>query len=210
MSHLHTLQLTSVYRERLVLLPGYAEMGSEIKTLQLPSLVIPGLFLSDRIAATPSIRNSSAPISAHSDENSNIFGSPPGLPSPSSTEHSLQLRPGSLSPPPPPYPEHSESKGASNDVMEAKANDSAGSFVSPSHPSGPDRRHRVILGRAAGPVSYRLSAQRWTQDRPRSTGDSSSEDTEDTKSGVNTNSAFGKQRKINRDIVGILFAICFS
>ena len=201
MSHLHALQLSSCYRESLVLLPGYAEMGSEIKTLQLPSLVIPGLFFSDRIAVAPtSVRNRSNPNpnSAHSDENSNIYGPPPGLSSPSSTEHG---RLGSLTPPPPPYPDQSEAKGTPTDVTEAKTDDLAEGLESPSHSSETDRRHRVILGRAAGPVSYRPSTQRWTQDRPRSAGDSSADSTEGTKSGAYMGKSFGKQRKINRDIV---------
>ncbi|KAL5527173.1 hypothetical protein ACEPAG_5964 [Sanghuangporus baumii] len=195
LSQLHALQLTSIYREKLVLLPGCTEVVSEFSTLQFPSLVIPNLFIPNKIALAATTTASSG------GGNSGRYDVPPGLPSPSSTEHSLQLHSGSLTPPPPPpYPDQAESKTASTDVIEAKLEGPTESFAPPSHSSNPDRRQRVILGRVAGPVSFRPLAQRWTQDHLRSQGNFNSEDTEGTRSGANSVKTFGKQRKINREI----------
>ncbi|KAL5488265.1 hypothetical protein ACEPAI_6373 [Sanghuangporus weigelae] len=195
LSQLHALQLTSIYREKLVLLPGCTEVVSEFSTLQFPSLVIPNLFIPNKIDLA------AATCASSGGGNTGRYDAPPGLPSPSSTEHDLQLHSGSLTPPPPPpYLDQAESKIASTDVIEAKVEDPIESFAPPSHSSNPDRRQRVILGRVAGPVSFRPLAQRWTQDHLRSQGDLNSEDTEGTRSGANSVKTFGKQRKINREI----------
>ena len=177
-----------------MLLPGCTDVAIEISTLQLPSLVIPGLFIPDKIAPAA---------------NSGRYDGPPGLPSPSSTEHSLSLHSGSSTPPPPPpYPDQSESKSASTDVIEANVEVPPESFAPPSRSSNPDRRQRVILGRVAGPVSYRPLAPRWAQDHLRSPVEYSSEETEGTRSGANSVKTFGKQRKINREIVSAPHSIC--
>lgn len=205
MSQLHSLQLTSLYRERLVLLPGFSEMASEIRTLQLPSLIIPGLFIPDKMAySRPS---ASGAGSGHADGNPGRYGPPPGLPSPTQSDDALVLPTGGSTPPPPPYPEQSESKTISPDVIHGKAENSAEGFLSPSHSSNPDRHQRIILGHAAGPMSYRPLSQKWTQDRLRTTADTSSEGSEGPKNAVITSRGLGKQRRINRDIVGLLHSM---
>ncbi|EJD00943.1 uncharacterized protein FOMMEDRAFT_141705 [Fomitiporia mediterranea MF3/22] len=185
-SQLHSLQLTSLYREKLVLLPGCTEMAPEFKNLQLPSLIIPGLFIPDKIAST---------TYSHADGSSVSYGPPPGLPTPSSPSQQSSTG-SSTSPPPPPYPDQSESKPAS-DVIKARVDNSSETFLSSSQSSSSDRSHRVILGSVAGPVSYR---HRWTQDHLRYPTDSSAESIESSRNGVSTAKIPGKQRKINRDI----------
>lgn len=46
-------QITAGLKDKLILLPGYTEIASGISELQLPSLVIPDLFLTEKLASSP-------------------------------------------------------------------------------------------------------------------------------------------------------------
>ncbi|KAI5116546.1 hypothetical protein M0805_004328 [Coniferiporia weirii] len=199
--HLHSLQLTSAYREKLVLLPGCTEMASEIDKLQLPSLVIPNLFVPD-IAFGNQVRQSSPSGPAMINGNTAKFGPPPGLTisaTPSSGGQTIVSPSGSITPPPPPpYPRQSEP--TISDVPEAiscKPEGGRSIVLSPLHPSTPDCQQRVILGHASGPVSYRPVALPWSQPRLHAITD-----LRDNHMGSNSNEirSTGKQRRINHAI----------
>ena len=187
MPQLHSLQLNSLYHDKLVLLPGLSDIDPEINQLQLPSLVIPNLFVSERLLSEGRSRQSSA-TSQTSPLVSPTGFAPPGLASPRSAKQSDSSSRGSISPPPPPYP-----RNVDTDEIETKNADtvrtkrSSSSILSP-HVS--DRQPRVVLGHAHGPVSYRP----WTQDHRES--QSEGEETMGGKEG-------GRMRKLNPDIVSI-------
>ncbi|KAH8113331.1 hypothetical protein DFH11DRAFT_1510555 [Phellopilus nigrolimitatus] len=200
-SQLSSLQLTSVYREKLVLLPGYTEMASEFDKLHLPSLVIPGLFIPDKIIVeSDSKQNQAASQTGAAVEDSPAnCGPPPGLPHPASSpcgDLNVGLPIGSLTPPPPPpYPQQAEPDNS--DIVPIKPENSRIVIFSHSHSSTPDRHHRVILGHASGPVSYRPVSQAWSHNQLRSAAGPSGEWI-----GIanNTVKGVGKRRRISHDI----------
>jgi len=65
--------ITSGHKEKLILLPGYADMAAGIEKLGLPSLAISDLFLAEKISLFPSPPTSPPP-----------YPPPPGLTHPSS------------------------------------------------------------------------------------------------------------------------------
>ncbi|THH05018.1 hypothetical protein EW145_g5107 [Phellinidium pouzarii] len=201
MHHLHSLQLTSVYREKLVLLPGYTEMASEISKLQLPSLVIPGLFIPDKITVANLSRHSSiSGQSGTANGNSVKFGSPPGLPlhvTPSPNAGQMLASPsGSVTPPPPPpYPQQVDTISSVNsDVVQIRPEDGRAAILSPSHSTTPERQPRIILGHASGPVSYRPSTVPWAHNKLHHVLDHHIESSSSDMKGA------GKQKRINHSI----------
>ena len=153
---LHSLHLTSVFREKLVLLPAFAEMTPEINNLQLPSLVIPCLFASDKLNADNRLKGLFSGSSEASGSNRGrtfVFGSSEPLPSAVTSEESRSRASssGSLTPPPPPYQDQPETVEPSTaDVLPLNEVDNIQSPTS----STSERQRRVVLGHASGPVSY--------------------------------------------------------
>lgn len=189
-------------------------MASEIGKLQLPSLVIPGLFLPTKIVIQQPRRSSSlcsqkvAPINASSTNTNEELGPPPGIAHPDINEGDLELpRASSESPPPPPYPSqasHSEAikeneKSGLNRPRRVSVSSTATKSSGTSSPS-PERQQQRGGGNNGGPVSYRTAVQ--TQQHmspiPSSLPDTTRAPRSNT---VNNSGKSVKQRRINQNIV---------
>lgn len=140
---LHSL-LESGLREKLVLLPGYVEMASEIRKFPIPSLIVPNLFVPERLNAghhhlmtnfagsrqSPTTSAGSSLNQNHLDATgSSSLGPPPGLSPHQSTSQSQSTAPVdapsqnavSTTPPPPyhvPSDEHSPPSSDDSDTDE--------------------------------------------------------------------------------------------
>lgn len=171
-------------------------MTPEINNLQLPSLVIPGLFASDKLTADSRLKELFAgPSEVNGSSRTFVFGSSDPLPSavPSEESRSRASSSGSLTPPPPPYQDQPESVGSSRSGVPPlnKVDD----IPSPTS-STSERQQRVVLGRASGPVSYHPGL------RPRSGSKVLiGMDPLDKRTEVDDFGRSGKQRRIMRDIV---------
>ncbi|TDL29239.1 hypothetical protein BD410DRAFT_779576 [Rickenella mellea] len=82
--NLHSLW-TSGHQDKIILLPGYSCMASEISKLPLPALSIPDLFMSEKIVV-PTSRETSPARSASSVRQGSPIGPPPGLSKPLSDD----------------------------------------------------------------------------------------------------------------------------
>lgn len=172
-------------------------MTPEINNLQLPSLVIPGLFTSDKLGDLKErfIGPSEANV-VGSRSRTLVFGSSePHSPSVTSQESSSRASSsGSLTPPPPPYPDQDQT-----DSLE-KVNNIQSPPITPTS-STSERQKRVVLGHASGPVSYHPGL------RSRPHVKTLSVDTSDKRGSSKIIDDFGrsgKQRRIIREIVSEL------
>ena len=168
-------------------------MATEITKLQLPSLVIPGLFLAQKIACNKHGRQSCE--SLVNSASANNLGPPPGLPPPS-TSSTEEIEPPSTSstpPPPPPYPRSAESVStADSEQANTKTESSPKIINSVTRPTSPQR---VVLGHVSGPVSYRSAVQSgYNQSATESQMNAASRSTL-------SKGAVTKQRRINPNIV---------
>ena len=181
------------FREKLVLLQGDTDMATDIADLQLPSLVIPNLFMPQkRHAGELEARETTSSY----DSASTSTSSPPSSPSDASSSSSRAF----TTPPPPPYNDHPEhpAEGVNGETVKTPV---------PQHsPAMGKRSIRVILGSVSGPVSYRPTPQHWALANQLSPSDHSTDFTP-TSSGSSVETSGGRYRRLNPNIVSRSFPL---
>lgn len=162
-------------------------MVPEIESLQLPSLVIPDLFVSQNQADDGSLQ-ACALSARHSTTSydSSSLSSPPSSPSDASSNSSRAL----TTPPPPPYNDHEHSGNSAGSINGEQAK----TPLAPRSLAADKRPIRVILGNVSGPVSYRPMPQHWPH--------ASSEDNE--RSPLSAGSSTGTPTRYRRLIPGLV------
>jgi len=196
--------LTSVYRDKLILLPGYSEMASEIGKLQLPSLVIPGLFIPEKIVIQTYSRMGSlqAPSGSTINNAHGELGPPPGLPSPPPTSLSAIKNDGSRTPES--LDEEFPYKHDNNHESPVRRGSPSSTMSAPTGcptPPPEGQQQRVALGKVAGggPVSYRNIVQ--SAATIPAIGNDNNQRSQTKQNGNNTPvNVQPKQRRINPDI----------
>lgn len=189
-------------------------MASEIEKLALPSLVIPGLFIPEKIVIPTHSRMNSVQATPGSAKNSanGEPGPPPGLPSPPPSLISASGNDGARTPESLAYEELPPYKPQHDNVETVKIEESPVRRGSPlsigSPPTGcptppPEvQQQRVVLGKGSGgPVSYRNIVQNSVTPHP-ATGNDKDQRSQ-TKQIGNTSpvNVQQRQRRINPDMV---------
>ncbi len=205
--------LTSVYRDKLILLPGYSEMASDIGKLQLPSLVIPGLFIPEKIVIQTYSRMGSlqAPSGSTINNAHGELGPPPGLPSPPPTSLSAIKNDGSRTPES--LDEEFPYKHDNNHESPVRRGSPSSTMSAPTGcptPPPEGQQQRVALGKVSGggPVSYRNIVQ--SAATIPAIGNDNNQRSQTKQNGNNTPvNVQPKQRRINPDIVRRLLPLHF-